>query len=325
MLNKPTSSSNGIWAITSYYNPMGYAARRANYKTFHEHLDVPLLTVEQGHEGLYELDESDATKLIQVSSEDVLWQKERLLNLALEALPNDCSIVAWLDCDIIFERKDWQDVAIAALSRARLVQLFDRAYYLNRDLDLNRPLDQQYYIERQSRASGLADLQDHRLIPKDPILKAHGLSTDLSSGHAWIMKREILDKFGFYDASIYGGGDFKFVSAACGKWDAVRESHLLNDREFDYYRNWGEKIFFEVEGRICASEGGIFHLWHGDLADRKYLKRHEISRTYDFDPYTDIAIGEQGCLRWNSDKPALHAAVRDYFRGRCEDGGLLAV
>lgn len=325
MTNQTAKSSNGIWAITSYYNPMCYEARRANYKIFHEHLDVPLLTVEQGHDGCYQLDDSDATKLIQVSTGDVLWQKERLLNLALEALPSDCSKVAWLDCDIIFERKDWQELAIAALSRARLVQLFDYAYYLNRNLDLNRPLGEQYFIKRQSRASKMGCIKDHRLIPKDPKIIAQGLSSDLSSGHAWIMDREVLEKFGFYEASIYGGGDFKFVSAASGNWDAVRESHLLNDREFDYYRNWSLKMFSEVKGRVCASGGGIFHLWHGELADRKYLQRHEISRTYDYDPSTDIAVDEQGCLRWNSDKPALHAAVHDYFRGRREDGALIAV
>ncbi len=144
---------------------MRYEARLANYKIFHEHLDVPLLTVEQGHQGEYQLDESDATKLIQVSSGAVLWQKERLLNLALEALPSDCTKVAWLDCDIIFERKDWQELAIDTLSRARLVQLFDHAYYLNRNLDLNRPLEDQYFIKRQSRASRMGDIQDHRLIP----------------------------------------------------------------------------------------------------------------------------------------------------------------
>jgi hypothetical protein len=43
-------------------------------------------------------------------------------------------------------------------------------------------------------------------------------------------------------------------------------------------------------------------------------------RDLGFDPFTDIAKTEQGTWRWSSDKPALHARVREYFWSRHDDG-----
>src|SRR5512134_2492808 len=49
----------GLWAITSYFNPLHYHTRLANYRTFQRHLGVPLLTVEQGYDGRFDLDGRD--------------------------------------------------------------------------------------------------------------------------------------------------------------------------------------------------------------------------------------------------------------------------
>ena len=54
----------------------------------------------------------------------MLWQKERLLNLALAALPDRCDAVAWLDCDVVFEDDDWPARAVEALQRFPLIQPF---------------------------------------------------------------------------------------------------------------------------------------------------------------------------------------------------------
>jgi hypothetical protein len=56
-----------MWAITSYYNPVRYKRRLANYKLFRANLDVPLVTVELSFDGRFELTEDDADILIQVS------------------------------------------------------------------------------------------------------------------------------------------------------------------------------------------------------------------------------------------------------------------
>ena len=58
----------------------------------------------------------DADLLVQLRGGDVLWQKERLLNLGLKTLPDGCDKVAWIDGDVLFARPDW------AAETARLLE-----------------------------------------------------------------------------------------------------------------------------------------------------------------------------------------------------------
>jgi hypothetical protein len=315
----------GLWAIASYFNPLHYRTRLANYRIFQRHLGVPLLTVEQGYDGQFELDGRDATTLVQVPARDVMWQKERLLNRALEALPPECETVVWLDADILFERDDWPQRAVEALGSAVMVQLFSRTCYLPRAVDLSRPLAEQRHLQRRSTASGLVGgvLQENTLSTTLEALKAHGMALDYANGHAWAMRRDLLQGVGFYEAMIVGGGDYVFLQAALGQFEAVRKGHgwtAPDSPQYQHFLRWATRFHEVVQGRIGMVSGDIFNLWHGELLDRRYMPRHEILTGHGFDPERDIAIDEHGSLRWSSDKPALHAAVRDYFRGRQEDG-----
>jgi hypothetical protein len=107
-LTKATFMSELI-AITTYFNPCRYQTRRQNYDLFMASLrktGVTCLTVECAFPGqAFELPRSAG--VIQMRAETLLWQKERLLNLAASWLPKSCRYVAWLDCDIVFENKNW--------------------------------------------------------------------------------------------------------------------------------------------------------------------------------------------------------------------------
>jgi hypothetical protein len=323
MSKQPLNSPGGIWAITSYFNPIGYRARRANYEVFQQHLNVPLLTVEQGQDGNYKLNPEDADVLVQVPAHDVMWQKERLLNLALKALPAECQKVAWLDCDIIFERDDWADLVVATLEHSKLVQLFGKVCFLPREVDLSHSIADQYFLRCPSAASGSVDgtLGRNELVPTVEGLEGVGMASDVANGFAWVMRRELLEQFGFYDASIIGGGgDYKFSQAALGQYKTTGEFHLMNASQFEHYLEWATPLYQAVQGKIGIAPGNIYHLWHGEFLGRQYKPRHLLLNQHDFDPYQDIAIDEHGCWRWNSNKPALHQAIRDYFKGRREDG-----
>jgi hypothetical protein len=63
----------------------------------------------------------------------VLWQKERLLNLAVKAVPAGVNNIAWLDCDVILQRADWIDEAKRQLDEFNVVQLFSDAIHLDRE------------------------------------------------------------------------------------------------------------------------------------------------------------------------------------------------
>ena len=110
------------------------------------------------------------------------------------------------------------------------------------------------------------------------------------------------------------------LSAALGQFELVMEFHQMNDRQRARYLEWAEPYYAEVQGQIGFVEGTVEHLWHGVLANREGRRRHEILVRHEFDPVADLAIGSTGAWQWNSDKPALHRAIREYFLSRKEDG-----
>src|SRR5436853_1095 len=102
-------SAVDLWAITSYFNPQRYRRRLANYRLFRKHLTIPLIAVELSFDGAFDLQPAEADVLVRLREGDVLWQKERLLNVALRALPVECRKVVWMDCDILVDAVDWPE------------------------------------------------------------------------------------------------------------------------------------------------------------------------------------------------------------------------
>ena len=86
----------GMWALTSYYNPAGYRRRRENYRHFRRRLGLPLVAVEAERDGVFDLAPGDADILVRIAGGDVMWQKERLLDIALDVLPPACRAIAWV-------------------------------------------------------------------------------------------------------------------------------------------------------------------------------------------------------------------------------------
>ena len=84
---------------------------------------------------------------------------------------------------------------------------------------------------------------------------------------------------------------------------------------------WAERFHSAANGGgIPSTDGDVYHLWHGELADRGGGARHQGLAQFEFDPAADIAVGETECWRWATDKPDMQRYVRDYFASRKEDG-----
>jgi hypothetical protein len=141
-----------------------------------------------------------------------------------------------------------------------------------------------------------------------------------AAGFAWVLRRQLLDRHGLYDGCITGGGDTALACAAWGVLDAVVDRHAMNAHQERYYREWAQPFSDEVRGSVGCLDGDLFHLWHGNLAHRQASDRHLTLRPFAFDPVRDIEHDESGCWRWSSDKPGLHASMREYFAARKEDG-----
>jgi hypothetical protein len=308
-----------LWAITAYFNPSGYKSRLNNYRIFRGHLKAPLVAVELSFTGDFALRPGDAEVLVQLAGGDVLWQKERLCNVALRHLPDECDAVAWLDCDHLFEDDRWPERARDALEQFALVQLFSRHYNLapraGHDSSQWSTLDSPRFGAGCEIAAGRTSVADPGAC--GPLPNRHS-----KSGVAWAARRALIEKHRFYDPCIVGGGDWALVCAAMGKFDYATEIMMMNERQTEHYRSWADGFSAEVRTSVGCIEGSAFHLWHGERKDRKATQRHRDLQRFGFDPFKDVALHPDGYWCWNTNKPELHEYVRSYFDSRNEDQGL---
>jgi hypothetical protein len=306
-----------LWAMTSYFNPTGSHRRRANYEVFRRHLTVPLVAVELATDRPFELGPNDAEILLKIRCRSVMWQKERLLNVALQHVPRGVSDIAWVDCDVIFANGNWADEAAKALEQSVLVQPFDSVWNVYKEATVGagseRPNGEPAGTTFVSRFA-------QRLTSREGFFARGPSRLRNLLGYAWVARRSLLDTHGFYDASIIGGGDRDMAVAAYGFFDGSIEMLHKNAASVAHYVLWARPFHRAVAGRVQPIRGEIYHLWHGDLAGRRYNDRTVQLHALGFDPHVDIAISPQGAWEWATDRPEVHTYLRSYFHSRREDG-----
>lgn len=309
-----------LWAITAYFNPMHWRRRRENYRRFRQALRLPLVAVELGYDGQFDLDADAADILLQFPADDVMWQKERLLNLALADVPPFVDKVVAIDSDVVFARDDvWPEVG-RALDEAPLLQPFSTVYYLPPDHDIDFAL-----IERTLPASlgfGALRAQGHTTLSLcNPDWRNPNDLPPVSYGLAWAFRRELLAERGFYDPWVIGGGTRIHCFAAGGHAADAADAMQFTPPTRDHYLAWAADFHADVQDRWGCVPGPIAHLWHGTTGGRKFRQRYADFTAFDFDPAHDLALDGNGVWRWASDKPAMHEYLRQYFAGRQEDSG----
>jgi hypothetical protein len=310
-----STSTDGLWAITCYYNPVPHRQRLTNFRIFRENLEVPLVAVEAVYDKP-DLTTADAEILVQRQCEDVLWQKERLLNLALEALPPECERVAILDGDVVFTNADWIERVHAALDEVPLCQAFRSAHHLPRGYTGSKPT-----VSAGVKGHSLAALLAEGTLIED--LFGRGLTLweqGCAPGLAWAAHRSLLEKHGFYEGGVVGGADVAMAFASQGKFAPAYEVFRMNSRMSAHYRAWAEPFYADIRGRVSFADNTLLHLWHGDMARRFYIERHLGLVPFEFDPATDLEVTDSGCLGWATDKSEMHDFVRSYFSSRTRDG-----
>lgn len=320
-----------FWALTTYFNPAGWSTRLRNYLAFRRHLELPLLTVELALPDRHELAAGDADLLVRPRRGDVMWQKERLLNVGIAALPRHVTHVAWLDCDLVFERAGWWRHALAALDRDAVVQAFEQIVHLDprespdRLATRGEPEFRPYFDREFAVASLLGG--DRRPASLARLLVGRHRSIGgaaAAKGVAWAARRDLMERVGLFDAAIVGGGDSGIVSGFLGDGaNYLRGLPEFRQRTLgEQYAPWAERAFAATGGRVGSTPGRVFHLWHGDFDDRGYDERHRILAEHDFDPQCDLRQDAEGAWLWASEKPELHRQVARYFLSRREDEGL---
>ena len=316
----PVSLPGEMWGITAYFNPAAYSNKREHLRLFSRRArqqGLKLLVVELAPQGApREVPDDCADIVVRLTSDTVLWHKERLFNIGLSRLPGACDKVALVDGDVLFENDQWVEEAARLLERYVVVQPFQLATWL---------------------APGCFSVGD-RLKPSAsaPCYRPglafgrmwHPPEVDLSErpdlvhpGFAWAVRRDVLDRCGIYDKFIIGGGDLILAAAACGcpqSWNQHKTPGLSAAQSLDV-AEWISRFRNAVQGSVSCTRGLVAHLWHGDPRNRQYTRRYEVLTQYDFDPVADITLDANLCWRWATNKPRLHEAVADYFAARNED------
>lgn len=329
-----------FWAVTAYFNLAGSVARRADYRCFRQSLAAPLVTVEWHPEGCFELGPGDADLLLQVAGGDPMWQKERLLGIALAALPDAAEYVAWLDCDGVFADPDWIAETRRLLETHALVQPFAEVAYLGAEQTAA------FRAGRWSTADALGAARVSRpafarVVDRVGIDRIVGVDLEQrfatsataggdydvrarpAYGHAWATRREIARRIGLYERCVMGAGDLLFAYGALGHADAL----IANHRSVGWgwygdcasYRDWSASAFRATAGRCAAAPGTLLHLHHGRLEDRQYRSRLDGLVPFALDLDRDLVGAAGQPWSWKRERAALSRYFLDYLERRRED------
>jgi hypothetical protein len=295
--------------VTAYFNWCHYETKHTNYLAFAQGLKdagVPLITVECALYG--DRFELPAANTIRVRTSSILWQKERLLNIAFGSLPASCDMVAWADCDLLFTEERWPDLTVRLLSHVPVVQLFEQKVRLPRG--------------RLAREKGDEVLLGFMAkVQRNPLDWPAFVKPRIGHpGFAWALRRSVAQKCQLYDGCVTGGADRIIAHAWFGDDASALIKKILPDNRNPYYRQWATRCFKTVQANVSYVPGMVLHLWHGSLLDRQYFARHKILKKYRFDPSLDIALNAYGCWEWSSHKPEMHSWIKTYFENRREDG-----
>jgi hypothetical protein len=305
-------SVSDLCILTSYFNPCGYSALLNNYLAFKQSIvqsGLTLITAECAFgDAPFQLPAEE--NVIQVRSDSVIWQKECLLNVALEAAKDRFTKVAWLDADISFADSLWAVKTSEMLDQFQIVQLFSQVVLLSQGMD--------YFDGRGHGHMGPSFVS---VVNNDPALIKEPYFTHGHTGYGWAARTEALAD-GFFDGCLLGCGDHVMAHAMFGDIDsACIDITYFNDvASRNYFARWAQRFSSRVNGSVGHCEGTILHHWHGEQKDRNYLKAAQKLARFGVNPETDLRKNADGCWEWNTSRPSLRKYVADYFGTRKEDG-----
>ena len=267
--------------ISCYFNPQNSPYRLKAFNLFYEtikHLNHVIVECVIGN-STPQLTQSKNIK--RVYTENLLWHKESLLNKIISELPKKYKYVFWVDADVLFTNKEWLIQSVEELKKFKILQPFELCVHLEKDqtepsFDLSelRWYNKPNQINNRVWKSFCSNYRTTSLWP-DNDYNTHG-----HVGFAWGARREILDTIPLYDRALIGGADHIIAHAATGQipHKCITKSFTEN---IDEVNEWSWKFYELIQGSISFVRGDLYHIWHGDIEKRQYLKRIQ-----DFTPTT---------------------------------------
>lgn len=270
--------------VACFYNPENNPYRLIAFHQWYKrikHLNHRIVECLIGPDAKSQLPQSEF--ITQVKSESLLWHKETLLNNLIRDLPSKFKYVFWLDTDVIFTNLNWMPDAVHELKYKNIVQPFEYCFHLEQN-----QLEPSPKAQAEKAAAFVPPKGQKRVwrsfcanVASDPATKyCTNYDNHGHVGFAWGARREVLEQCPLFDKALIGGADHIIAHAATGHpgHECVTKA-FKND--LDSILEWGNRFYKAVEGSGNAGQprgvsyvpGDLYHIWHGDIAKREYLKR----------------------------------------------------
>lgn len=261
--------------ISCFFNPQNSPYRLKAFKIWYDsikHLNHQIVECVIG-DSKPQLPENE--NITRIYTENLLWHKESLLNLMVTKLPARYKYVFWVDADVIFTNLNWLTRSVEEFkSGAAILQPFEYCVHLGQDetkpnFDYNKYKNACGTTARPKtmwRSFG-ANCATNKNLAASENYDNHG-----HVGFAWGARREVLEKCPLYDRALIGGADHIIAHAAMNQIpsECINKSFTEN---LDEVYEWSKKFYKVAKGRVGYVTGDLFHIWHGDIDKRQYLKR----------------------------------------------------
>jgi hypothetical protein len=309
-----------LHVIAVVFNPLRFQSRYNLFRDFERHAhanpEVELKVVELAFgDRPFEVTSPDNPDHWQIRTNQELWHKERMINIAVSRLlPSDWEYVAWVDADVTFVNPDWAHETMQQLQHYQVVQMFTHAIDIGPNME---PLD-------SFEGFAYQHVKGQRFFPTLAGVKKGGSGYDYYSarywhpGYGWAYRREAWNALGgMLDINIVGGGDHQMAYGLIGRIEETIPGGTT-DQYTKTIRNWGEKAAL-LKRNVGAVPGTVMHHFHGKKADRGYYNRWRILSDNKFDPLVDLKPDWQQMWALAGNKIKLRDDLRAYFRARNED------
>lgn len=305
-----TPSNKDMLVILPFFNPCNSLRMTQNLLLIKDKLDasnIPYTIIHALYPSSAPLGLKENYSTVHTTS--YAFIKENLANLIIDAKKDEYAKFCVLDGDIVFKRSDWYVATSDALDRYIIVQPFTD--YVNLGQDFTTPLKEgrgilaQYQKPISDENGDIGDVQGH-------------------TGYCIAFTRMFLRTVGYPELNLLGGGDMIVCSVALGIKLFSRHGHKK------YYDFVYDKHSPGRSLKWGVVSGGVYHLYHGDSANRQYVSRYSILYKYLSQTQNDgkrhlvitdiVKKNKEGVYEWIDEiKEDINKDVLSYFASREDD------
>ena len=290
--------------VACHFNWCNFTNPKINLHRFIRQMqidEIPLYGIELSLTDKFETTGISGWEQLRVGEENVWFQKEACINLAVKKLvPDKYKKIAWIDCDLQFTNKYWYQETVKKLDDYKVVQLYTYGIDTDRCGRLTKKIPGSVFSYKNNLKLAEKNL-------------TRGSNSFGYTGGAWAARREMWSHGGLYPYEVLGGGDTIFCSAVL-----TPELKLPVNIPNGEYDIWKTQITKYVENSVSYISGNFIHAWHGQRVNRRYWDRYSLLKNINL---SNIVLDENGII-YNPVDNTVKYKVLDYFKNRNEDGDI---